>query len=114
MVFHRLAKITTRQLPFDTLNNLAKVQLLAGRPHNALPLFERAVAIFDAHEGAQRGEHYTSFNLARALIAAGGDRTRGLALAQQARDRFRESGDAKDLAEAEKFLAKHDGGRPSQ
>lgn len=90
-----------------SLNNLASVYLKQKRPMDALPLLERALAIVDANAGIQLGEYEVNDNLARALLATGGDVTRALALARRARDGFREAGEAEQLAAVEKLLAEH-------
>jgi hypothetical protein len=88
-----------------SLNNLADAYLLDNKPRDALPLLERALVIVDTYEGVQAAEFYAHYNLARALIATGGDRARALALARRARDGLREAGEARPLAEIEQFLA---------
>ena len=87
-----------------SLYNLAGMHLV-DKPQDALPLFERALSIYTAHEGIQSGEMDAQFGLAKALVATQGDRARALALAGKARAGFREAGDLDPLAEVERFLA---------
>ena len=79
------------------------------RAQEALPLAERALAFYDGRKGTEDHEPQARFVLARALVAAGGDRQRALAEARAARDEFREAGagQADKLAEAERWLAEH-------
>jgi len=73
---------------------------------------QRALTIYDGHEGAEAGEPAVRFNLARALVRTGGDRSRALAEARKTDDDYREAGagKAKELAEVEAFLAEQGGG----
>ena len=59
-----------------------------GRPVEAVPYFERCVAIMRAHEGEQEYEGTALFNLAKALHEAGADEQRTLSLAREARASF--------------------------
>lgn len=72
----------------------AEVDVATGAPERALTSLERAVAIFDGHEGQQYGELEAHFEIARALLASGGDRSRAIAEARRARDGYRELGAA--------------------
>jgi tetratricopeptide (TPR) repeat protein/predicted Ser/Thr protein kinase len=89
------------------LTNLALVELTLEQPETALPSLERAVKIYDAHEGVQNNELQARFALARALVATGGDGARAIAEASKARDGFREFGEGKQdqLADVEAWLA---------
>jgi tetratricopeptide (TPR) repeat protein len=80
-----------------------------GAAREALPLVERAVAIVNAQPGTQTAELEAHLALAKALAATGGDLTRALAEARKARDGFREAGAgrARELADAEEWLAAH-------
>ncbi|MBK9752030.1 MAG: serine/threonine protein kinase [Nannocystis sp.] len=91
------------------LGGLGAVALAQDMPAAALPYLERALTIYDVHEGVQERELAVRFNLARALVRAGGDRSRALAEARKAADGYREAGagKAKELAEVEAFLADH-------
>ena len=91
------------------LGALGEVALAQDMPAAALPHLERALTIYDVHEGVQEGELAARFNLARALVRAGGDRSRALAEARKAADGHREAGagQAKELAEIAAFLAEH-------
>ncbi len=73
-------------------------------------MLERAIAIYDAHEGEQLLELETRLSLARALVRTGGDRARALAEARKAAAGFGAAGGegmVKLLAEVEAFLAEH-------
>jgi tetratricopeptide (TPR) repeat protein/predicted Ser/Thr protein kinase len=89
------------------LTNLALVELVLEQPEQALPSLERAVKIYDAHEGVQNNELQARFALARALVATGGDGARAIAEASKARDGFREFGEGKQdqMVEVEAWLA---------
>lgn len=65
------------------------------------------MAIYDAQDGEQPGEIEAHFNLARALVAAGGDRERAISEAEKTRDAHRNAGAGKSaaLAEVEAWLA---------
>lgn len=92
------------------LYNLAAVHLAEERPGEALPLLERAMAVYAGIEGLQDGEAETHFDLARALVGVNGDRKRAVALARKARETFLEAGtDQRErLGEVERWLARHD------
>jgi tetratricopeptide (TPR) repeat protein len=71
------------------LVELARVQLARRRPAEALAAAERALALRSRAEGVAPEElAETRFVLARALVAAAGDRGRAVALARQARDTY--------------------------
>jgi len=74
-----------------TLNRLAEVALEQERPQEMLQFLERAVGIFEAHEGVQDGEAKGRLALARALVAAGGDLERARSQANQAAEAYREA-----------------------
>jgi eukaryotic-like serine/threonine-protein kinase len=96
----------------DPLVGLAMAMLEQRRPVDALPLALRAVAIQQGNASA-RGLAAARGALARALwevpVDGGRDRERAVALAEQARDAFRDAGidSAKDLAEVEQWLDEH-------
>ena len=95
-----------------SLERLGEAFLGERRPAQALPLFERALAIYAAHDGARRREAVAQFGAARALVATGGDRKRALALARAAREGLRRKAHAVgavDLAEVERWLATQEG-----
>jgi tetratricopeptide (TPR) repeat protein/tRNA A-37 threonylcarbamoyl transferase component Bud32 len=97
----------------DSLGDLGALALEQGRGAEAVDWLERAVAIYDAHEGVQESEALNHFLLAKALVAVGKDQDRALSLAHEAAAMYREAGEgmAKELAEVEKFLEEHGGGR---
>ena len=86
---------------------LGALALKQAEDAEALPLLERAVAIYDAQAHTSDAALQARFNLARALIATRGDRSRALAEAQTAAAGFRAAGpsSAEDLAEVEAFIA---------
>jgi hypothetical protein len=88
------------------LANLGHIELLRGRPHEALVVLERALAIYENFDGTQNYEIMTHFLLARALVETGGDRTRALAEAEKTREAFARAQDD-DLAAVEAWLAEH-------
>jgi tetratricopeptide (TPR) repeat protein len=93
-----------------SLINIASIDLAVERPQDARPLLERALTIYNAHEGRQNGETEAQFLVAKALVATHGDRARALALAGEARAGFRERGDVGMLAEVEQFLVEQETG----
>jgi hypothetical protein len=76
-------------------------------------LAERAVMVREAGDVPATELAEARLVLARALVAAGESKARAVALAAQARDGYREAGEAhRDaLAEAEAFLHEHRGGQ---
>jgi hypothetical protein len=98
-----------RPLVAQSLVNVGNFHYHAKRPQVALPMYERAVKIFDKHAGTQPGEIETHFDIARTLIALRGDRARAIAEATIARDAYRTAGNAETLARAEQWLAEHAG-----
>ena len=70
------------------LYNLGSLALDMDRPAEAVPSFERCVAINEAHAGEQEYEGSALFMLAKSLLQAGGDRERALGLARDAKARF--------------------------
>ncbi|MDC0716571.1 serine/threonine-protein kinase [Nannocystis bainbridge] len=80
---------------------------LQDRPGEALALLERAVRLYEDSAGRQYLEPEAHFDLARALVATGGDRSRALAEAGAAAEGFREIGAAAQgqLREVEAWLA---------
>ena len=119
-LFERALAIRERALGRDhpdvaaSLCDLGGLALDHDRPAEAVARLERAVAIYDAHEGSQADEPSCRFRLARALALAGGDRTRALAEARRAADGFHAAGEvmAAELAEVEVFLAGHPAAPP--
>jgi tetratricopeptide (TPR) repeat protein/predicted Ser/Thr protein kinase len=91
----------------DALQAIGRVELAAGRPARALPPLERSAAACDKPdmEAPIRGEG--RFLLARALVDAGRDRARAVALARKSRADFVESHDDESVAEVDKWLAKN-------
>lgn len=95
-----------------SLLGLAKVALARGRPADAVPLADRAVAILAGRQVAAHKLALGRLALAQALWAApagqGRDHDRALAQARSAREELRATkGEHKELAEVEAFLAKH-------
>lgn len=66
--------------------------------------YERAVEIFDRHEGIQYGEPSARFVLAQVLVLRGGDREHAVALARAAREGFRATGNEPLAAEVVAWL----------
>jgi tetratricopeptide (TPR) repeat protein len=85
------------------LSSIAYVLLDLKRDRDAIPLLERSLTIFTAHEGIQYGELMVKYGLATALFFTRGDRARVLALVTEVRDGARDSGDATLQAEVEKI-----------
>jgi serine/threonine protein kinase/tetratricopeptide (TPR) repeat protein len=89
----------------DALTGIGLAALAAGAPRRALPPLERAAALrgsgSDPIDAAR-----TRFALARALVAADGDRGRALALARAARAALAAAGrgQARALAEVDRWL----------
>ena len=96
-----------------TLVDLANVALAQHRPHEALPLAQRALVLREQGGVGPMLMASVRFTLARALwgvpAAAGGDRANALALATRAREAFRALGEpeAENLAEVDAWLAAH-------
>ncbi len=91
------------------LTALASAYDIDGRPRDAVPLLDRAVAIYDAHSGTLEMEMEARVLLARSLVKTGGDRARARAQAIAARDEMRAADPRGDdlLAEVEIWLAEH-------
>jgi tetratricopeptide (TPR) repeat protein len=91
------------------LLGLAGVALVQDRPEDAVALAERASRLHAAAEAAPLERADGWFMLARALVAAGHDEPRALALARQARDVYRGAGEQQqELAdEVEVFVREH-------
>ena len=87
-----------------SLSDLADLHLARHDPGAALPLAERATELLAALPGTQDGEPTAQFNLARALVATHGDRTRALTLARTARDALAITGEPQPLAAVNQFL----------
>jgi eukaryotic-like serine/threonine-protein kinase len=90
-----------------TLLGLAEIQLQVGRPADAVPLAARARTLRETGSVPATEVAQARFVLARALVGAGRSQAEAVALAEQARDAYREAGDAAkdDLAEVERWLA---------
>jgi tetratricopeptide (TPR) repeat protein len=78
-----------------SVGKLAAALWAQGRREEALATWERAIEIYDTHEGFQDFEDETRFDFARALVASGGDRARARREAELARARFEELGEAR-------------------
>jgi hypothetical protein len=78
-----------------------------GAPARAVPLLERAVALWQAHPGKPLQLADARFRLGRAL--ADSDRRRARQLVSEARDAFAAAGTAwrTETADADKWLATH-------
>jgi tetratricopeptide (TPR) repeat protein/tRNA A-37 threonylcarbamoyl transferase component Bud32 len=70
----------------DSLVWLGRVRLARHDPQAALPLFERAITIFEHHPADPQSLAQSRFGLAQALWLTGGDRARARQLAVAARD----------------------------
>jgi hypothetical protein len=70
------------------------VEEASGDTDGATRRLERAVAIFDTHDGVQELEASARFALAKQLAARGGDPARARALAGRAQADWQTSGDA--------------------
>ena len=90
-----------------SLATLGELALERAEGAEALPLLERAVAIYDAQADDSGDALQARFDLARAIVATHGDRSRALAEAQTAAAGFRAAGasGAEDLAAVEAFIA---------
>jgi len=79
-----------------TLLHLGQTYLAMERAREALPLLERAVAVYDTHEcdGSDTGDAH--FALARALSTTAADRARAITLAERARDDYSAAGAWRD------------------
>ena len=90
---------------FDTARCLDAL----GKPAEALPLLERAVAMTPPKTSDPNTVAIFEFQLARALWASGGDHARALSLAHDAHDKLVKIGNtAGTPAErADQFLATH-------
>ena len=86
---------------------LGKALLAAGRGPEAIPQFERWLAQRIAERSALDWQAEAGFWLAQALWTRPTDRRRALAVAADARSRYREAGGgfASELAEVEAWLA---------
>ncbi|MEZ4383640.1 MAG: serine/threonine-protein kinase [Nannocystaceae bacterium] len=99
-----------------SLMTLAGIEMELHDLASARALLERALAVFDAHEGVQFGESTTCFNLARVLVTTGGDRARAITLARRALRDFREAGEGRavERAEVEAWLEENDPEAPGE
>jgi tetratricopeptide (TPR) repeat protein len=99
----------THAVVLDALLGIGEGELAAGQPAAALPYLERAHAGFTAKRGELLLKRQSSFALARALTALGGDRHRARALVEEARRAHQAIGsaDAKPLEELDAWLAAH-------
>jgi eukaryotic-like serine/threonine-protein kinase len=91
------------------LVGLAGVALATGRAADAVVLAERAVKVREDGDAPAGEVGEARFVLALALWDAGTERSRALAVAEQAREAYREAGDARatKLAEVEAWLGVH-------
>jgi eukaryotic-like serine/threonine-protein kinase len=96
-----------------SLVGLSRVALARGRAADAVVLAERAVKVREDGSAPAGEEAEARFVLARALWDASRERPRALAVAEQAREAYREAGDgeATALAEVEAWLRAHGGAR---
>lgn len=92
-----------------SLGTIATMHLGEQRPQDALPLLERALTIFDAHEGVQKAEWRAHFDLARALVGTNGDPLLALLEAKNALDGLRKADPIESdlIIEVEQWLAEH-------
>ena len=91
----------------QALCNLGHAELVSDRAKAAVSHFDRCVAIFEGHEGAQPGEARARLFLAKALLAARGDRTRALELARAAKAQALPI-EVEDLAQIDAWLAENE------
>jgi tetratricopeptide (TPR) repeat protein len=89
-----------------TVTNLAVVALAQDRVSDASRWIEDALRIRSSHETPPVDLAITRFTAAKARWAAGEDRAQALALAEQARDVFREH-DYWQISEVEEWIASH-------
>lgn len=87
-----------------TLTGLAMTYVEAGRASEAIAPLERALAIGTKAETRALFVGETEFTLARALVDAGGDRQRAVALARSARDRWTKADDPEEAAKVQRWL----------
>ncbi len=92
-----------------TIAVLGEQELELGELASARRHLERAAALFEGHAVVSDAEHETSFALARIIGATNGDLAHARALAERARDAWRElgRGGADDVALAEAWLQEH-------
>ena len=92
-----------------SLLGAARGQVADGDNGAALRLLERALAIYELRDGTQDGELEADYDLAVALDATGGDRTRARALAERALAGWRSQkiNEPDKLAVVESWLASH-------
>ena len=90
------------------LANVAYSLVRAGRPAEAVPLAEEAVAIAAASgNDDEMGHAHARFALGAALAESGQDRARGRTLVEQARDAYAGAGKLKWRLEADVWLEKN-------
>ncbi len=114
-LFLRVLQIREKALGPDNpkvaaaLTNVASVALKRKRYPEGLAYIERAMKIYDAHDGLLEGEPEARFNLAQALVETGGDRVRALAEAERARSEAEQLGPPKAVLRTQlvAWLAKH-------
>jgi eukaryotic-like serine/threonine-protein kinase len=88
------------------LLGLAKIQIAQGHPPAAVPLLERAVAIYQPGTEEPSTLPEVRFCLARVLESTGGDEKRAVALAKEALESRRAKGASRnDIDEMERWLA---------
>jgi tetratricopeptide (TPR) repeat protein len=98
----------------ELLRGRAEARLGLGRTEEAIADAERALAIVAEDGSSQSALANTRLVLARALWGRKADRARAHALAEAARDTYREAGDAHadELATVDRWLATHHIRRP--
>ncbi len=79
----------------------------SGDPQGAIPALERALAIYDAQGIAAAEAAEVQFELADALVEAGGDRERALRLVRTAQKAWNDAGRTEDVAIAARWLQEH-------
>ena len=92
----------------NSLTGVAGTHVALGESDKAIPLLQRAVAIYDAHpRGAKSNEPTARFELAKALVATGGDLRQAREQAEKARVLYLERGDEgkANVAKIEVLLA---------
>jgi serine/threonine-protein kinase len=90
-----------------TLLGLAHVALAQGRTTDAVERAEQALQIRSASGAPTVELAEARFMLAQARWAVGGDRPEAIALAEQARNGFRDRGHAERAGEVDAWLASH-------
>jgi tetratricopeptide (TPR) repeat protein len=92
----------------DVLRDQAEIALDAGKPAGTAELLERAIVLYQEGKSAPEEIGRTRFDLARAMWAGDGDRSKARELAQQARAELAQGKDASaELSELDAWLAAH-------